>query len=558
MDLALPTRKKRTSSQDPKDIATCPRCDAMVATQCVSIELRKRNRGKVLARAHRERYAAAKALVLSKAPKTPSTKSTRKRATKKSAPLLEPTITNVAEVLELGSLCNGFSPVPLLIGGHVVEVPMTEVFGIAELVAPTLLHPPTSISTLTPSHHRSFMARVRLGDVEARSEYLSLFNSEVGELVTVAMAELGDVVVEDVRSEAKFLLWDQLRHWDEDGRGAIHVFANKCVKHVARRLVGKIKARANLFDVVDTKVHNVFDVMKVGMGSKACPFPLVYMGKVVDVPVEKTVDMARVIGATLHLEVKSYKELTLEHDCSYTTRFSLGDVGAGWEYIHLNHPLVVKLVKKAKRFLPPNDLDMEDLVNEGVCGAWEGFRRWDPTLGKFSTYVNMWIVQHLQAKAARGGAGIAVRPELHLALFKAKEDGRELSNTEAALDRVRVLSSIDETTTNKEGKVGANVVRALTSEQDVFADVANADAKQKLSESLHIALDVLNERERSIIVSRMFGSGDEQLTLEDIGAKLGISRERVRQIEGTAKRKLRDAVSRQFGGTDNVLAALGG
>jgi RNA polymerase sigma-32 factor len=307
--------------------------------------------------------------------------------------------------------------------------------------------------------------------------------------------------------------------------------------------------------------NNVFDVVRSAeeYGLKFSTIPLVFGGKVVEDDLETALVVAQQCALTMRPSTRptNYKAITLPFALSYTERFRCGDLSAAWDFINLNVGAVRRLAKKAALMLPTNDLEEEDIYSEGLLGAHHAFAKWDPRLGAFTTYAFNWIRHHLQMVAASGGSTFSVRAELHLSLSKAKSAGRDLSNTEAALERVRVVTSLDDITQDSDGKSGRTRGAAVAADgANVEMLVAKAEASSLISRAVRQSLGALSDRERNIIEERYFGSSE--VTLESIGQGQGVSRERVRQIEASARAKIRLAVVRNFRGASNVRVALGG
>ncbi len=546
------TNKRRASRVANPLVAGCCRCNATANIACTSVE--GRSRGKTLRRCHTERYVAARELTPAKQPRAARTSkpTTRARASVKAK---ADTITNnVSEVLELGRLSGGFSPVPLIFMNRVVDVDIAEVFPRAQLIAATLLAPPKNLQGLKLVHEESYVARFRLGDRGARDEYLQLIQERLSEAVGQTSATLpqNDLVHEDMIGESKMVAVVEFGRWIPRRHGDFTAY-------ILPKLVERLKARASerLFDRINRGTEN--NIANFAMYGAGTGMPLTFNGRVVEDDPMQAAALAKQLGSTMGRNApQNHKKIGLEHEFSYVARFRLGDTNSAWEFIHVNAALVTALVKKAKRMLPGNDLSEEDLCAEGRVGAFEAFKRWNPGESRFSTYAFNWILSHLQTRAARGGSTIAVRQELHLSLSRAKSEGRVLSETEAALDRVRIVASIDDTSTDHEGKTRAYRVAGIASDHDVEGAVAAADAQNRIKNTVRDALGCLSERERRIIVSRMFGGDEEtQVTLEELGQQLGVSRERVRQIEANARRKMRVAIEDRFGGTKNVLMAMG-
>ena len=201
-------------------------------------------------------------------------------------------------------------------------------------------------------------------------------------------------------------------------------------------------------------------------------------------------------------------------------------------------------------------LSLPDLINEGNLGLIKAAEKFDETRGfKFISYAVWWIRQSiLQAIAEQSRI---VRLPLNQ-VGSVNKINRALNKFEQEHERRPSVDEIAETTDLPEDKI-ADAMNANTRHVSVdapFVDgddnslldiLANNDApmadnelvKQSLQTEISRALQLLNERERNIIEA-FFGINQPELTLEEIGNKYGLTRERVRQIKEKAIRRLRN------------------
>lgn len=249
--------------------------------------------------------------------------------------------------------------------------------------------------------------------------------------------------------------------------------------------------------------------------------------------------------------------LTPQQEIDLAHRIQAGDESAREHMIKANLRLVVKIAREYEDY----GLPLLDLINEGNMGLMRAVERFDPTKGaKLSTYAAWWIKQSI--KRALSNQAKSIRLPIHLVQqiaqlrraenqFEAKH-GRPGKDSELAI--ILEVSEDDIAHWRESAVVGTTSLDApLGSDSDsgrvadVIADDAAAMPWSGISEETNAELirdlvGSLNAREQTILRRRFALDGGEPVTLEEIGIDFGLTRERIRQLEAAALKKLRDRI----------------
>jgi RNA polymerase primary sigma factor len=257
-------------------------------------------------------------------------------------------------------------------------------------------------------------------------------------------------------------------------------------------------------------------------------------------------------------EIAKTPLLTIQEEIDLARRIRRGNKPARDHMISANLRLVVKIAMDYKDF----GLPLLDLISEGNIGLVKAVERFDPRKGgKLSTYAAWWIKQSI--KRALANQSKTIRLPVHLvdkiskmrktAMALTEQFGREPTDEELARElqiptsKVAHLKSVSVRPTSLDAPIGdegdSSSFGDIVGDENAVSPFENLRGKNTNAD-LRAMIGSLEKREAEIIRLRFGLDGKDELTLEEVGKKFKVTRERVRQLQNIALSKMRKALSK--------------
>lgn len=251
-------------------------------------------------------------------------------------------------------------------------------------------------------------------------------------------------------------------------------------------------------------------------------------------------------------EMGQFSMLSADEEVKLAHRIAEGDQSAKNELVEANLRLVVSLA----RHYQGCGLSYQDLIQEGNIGLIKAAEKFDVSKGfRFSTYASWWIKQALSRAIA--GQSRTIRIPVHMTenINKFKKTERELLSQLNREPKIKEIADAMGISEKQAKEIQSYIVEPISLDIQVgddddttigsfiedthFVNPESAYIKESNGDVVNAVLDTLSDREANILRLRFGIGGKKAMTLEEVGKEYGLTRERIRQIEAKALRKLR-------------------
>ena len=251
-------------------------------------------------------------------------------------------------------------------------------------------------------------------------------------------------------------------------------------------------------------------------------------------------------------EMGQFSMLSADEEVKLARRIAEGDQSAKNELVEANLRLVVSLA----RHYQGCGLSYQDLIQEGNIGLIKAAEKFDVSKGfRFSTYASWWIKQALSRAIADQSRTIRIPVHMTENINKFKKTERELLSKLNREPKVKEIADAMGISEKQAKEIQSYIVEPTSLDIQVgdddditigsfiedthFVNPESAYIKESNGDVVNAVLDTLSDREANILRLRFGIGGKKAMTLEEVGKEYGLTRERIRQIEAKALRKLR-------------------
>ena len=257
-------------------------------------------------------------------------------------------------------------------------------------------------------------------------------------------------------------------------------------------------------------------------------------------------------------DIKNLPLLTAEEEISLANRIKRGDKLARAKMIQSNLRLVINIAKRYSGL----GVSMLDLIEEGHLGLMKAVGKFNPKRGyRFSTYAAWWIRQYISRAIANQGKTVRIPVYITEMMARFKKVTEALSNSlkrkprlseiskrmRLPMKRVKLLNKMMTGISSLNAPIGEEGTTEFMNliEDESIVSAVDGLSNFLMSERIKGLLDKMSKRERKILSLRFGLKDGVPHTLRDTAKHFGITRERVRQIEGAAMKKIREMMQQQ-------------